>query len=127
MANTTGGEEQAERMLQGAGEDVTSVHSQQHQRRYLQTHPISWLRRRIRRPRRTGMQEENCDIRGIENLYKFQINLQFYDTRDRHGNRCWWVIIARGSGGALNLLCSLLALTMCREANEAYSNQIRSN
>ena len=60
-------------------------------------------------------------------MYKFQINLQFYDTRDRHGNRCWWVIIARGSGGALNLLCSLLALTMCREANEAYTSQIRSN
>ena len=68
MAHTTDGEEQAERMLQGSGEAVASVHSQQHQRRYLQTHPISRLRRHIRRPRRTGMEGENCDIRGIENF-----------------------------------------------------------
>ena len=44
------------------------------------------------------------------------IYFQFYDTKDRYGNTCWWVIIARGSGGCLNLLCSFLALTMCRDA-----------
>ena len=51
----------------------------------------------------------------MKTYYKLLIDLQFYDTKDRYGNTCWWVIIARGSGGCLNLLCSLLALTMCRE------------